>query len=68
MVTKYWEGKMEPPDIVPIKCALRYKPPVLILVYKDEATGECVLYCQALTWILPHCVIREFFPVSTGGS
>lgn len=26
--------------IVPIKCALRYKPPVLILVYKDEKTGK----------------------------
>ena len=39
MVTKCWGNKMEPPGIVPIKCALRYKPPVLILIYKDETTG-----------------------------
>lgn len=36
-------------SIIPIKCALRYKPPVLILVYKDEATG---VWCTRFVGVL----------------
>lgn len=63
MVTNHQQQKMEAarrvvgpgeavpqasaPLITPIKCALKFVPPVLILVYKEETTGE-------LTWFMAH--------------
>ena len=26
-------------NIIPIKCALKFSPPLLILVYRDDSTG-----------------------------
>ena len=44
------EGGVPLANITPVKCAVRFTPPMLILVYKDEKTGECAVMTHGFTF------------------